>query len=334
MSEPTGSGVDPEAYGAALDRLLDGLLDDPAADSSADAQVRADTETLARALGLIGGALAAEGGGVTAAAGAVPPTAGSAAGGATVVQLSSWRSKLNPRVLAAAASLIVLLGVGIPVALSSSGGRSDDAATAMDAPDAQQERAGAPAAAVPGSAPAPLAADGFTAPGTDSAGTGAAGATNPGTVASGGAAKDSAALADQAPAQPMAGASGVAPETKAARDAGQAAFADAVACARAIFVGTITSVQPTPDGAHYKVSFLVENWIAPASGPVTATYDVYGSTANSPGVDENILAGQRRLFVVPASNEERIYAYKEKDWAATKKQIKAVRDERAGEGCS
>src|SRR5689334_928648 len=102
MSEPTGPGMppgDPE-YAAALDRLLDGLE----ADGPADAQVRADTDAIAKALGLIGGALAGEGGGVTAAAGPVPPVAA----GGTVVAMSSWRSKLNPRVLAAAATLIVL----------------------------------------------------------------------------------------------------------------------------------------------------------------------------------------------------------------------------------
>ncbi len=153
----------------------------------------------------------------------------------------------------------------------------------------------------------------------------------PGTTATGGAAKDAAAVQDsQTGAGPAA--KGANAESTTRQNA-SAAFADAVACARGIFVGTITAVQPETDGQHFRVTFLVEDWIVPSSGAVTVTYRIYGSTANSPGTDENVLGGQRRLFIVPGSEEERISAYREKDWAETKKQIKAVRDERAGEGC-
>ncbi|MBA3744938.1 MAG: hypothetical protein H0X00_18780 [Sporichthya sp.] len=249
--------------------------------------------------------------------------------------MSSWRTKLNPRVLAAAASLVVVLGVGIPLSMSATGGSdNDESATAAGAPESALDRAAAPVAPEAKT----MAGDDAFGTTTDSA-AGSLPPTDAGTTGTGtttgalpgsGQAADSQALEDSrnaAPA-PVAGAS----SGKAAAGA-NAAFADAVACARAIFIGNITNVQPAPDGAHFKVTFLVTEWIAPASGPVTATYEVYGSTVNSPGVDENIIAGQRRLFVVPASPEERMYAYREKDWTATKKQIKAVRDERAGEGC-
>lgn len=332
MSEPLDPAQDPD-YAAALDRFLDGLLDDPVADGSVDAQVRADADAITRALGLIGGTLAAEGGGVTAAAGAVPPVA-AAACGATVVQLSSWRSKLNPRVLAAAASLVVVLGVGIPLSMSAtSGSDSDDAATAIGAPESALDAA---AAAPPAPEAKTMAGDDtFGATADTAAGAAAvpgATATDTGTAAapgSGGQAADAQALEDARNSAPAAG-------TAAGKSGGttaNAAFADAVACARAIFVGNITSVQPSPDGAHFKVTFLVTEWIAPATGPVSVTYEVYGSTVNSPGADETTFAGQRRLFVVPASLDERMYAYREPEWKATKKQIKAVRDERAGQGC-
>lgn len=318
MSEPTGPGMDPEEYAAALDRLLDGLD----ANGPADAQVRADTDAIAHALGLIGGALAAEGSGVSAA-GAVPS---GAAGGATVVQLSSWRSKLNPRVLAAAASLVVLLGVGVPIALSASGGGdADESSSALSAPEIAADRAAALESAGEDAGNDAFSTEDGAAVGTTDAATGAAA----------GAATDTSAgsAVPGSAAAPMAQGDTLAARQKAAKQAGDAAFANAVACARAIVIGTITAVQPAPDGAHFNVTILVEEWIAPSSGPLTVTYSVFGSTANSPGVDENVNAGQRRLFVVAASPEERIYAYRQKDWAQTREQIARVRAERAGEAC-
>lgn len=307
--DPATSADDADDYAAALDRLLDGLD----GDGPADAQVRADTEAIARGLGLIGGALGAEGEHRGAAA---------AAPAATVVAMSSWRSKLNPRVLAAAASLAVVIGVGIPLAVSSTGGGdSDDAATALSVPENATDGAGA----VP---QAESAADAFAQPGAPATtGTGSA---------AGGAAPDPAPAA----AAPMAGQDAAAKSgntlalrEEAAKRAAAETFAADVACARAIFVGTITGLQPMPDGRHFTVSFLVEDWIVPDSGPVTASYEVLGSTVNSPGLDENTVPGQRRLFIVPASPDARMYAYREKDWAETRKQIAAVRKDRAGEGC-
>lgn len=313
MSEPFDPSMDEESYAAALDRLLDGLD----GDGPTDAQVRADTEAIARGLGLIGGALAAEG-----------AHRGAAAPGATVVAMSSWRSKLNPRVLAAAASLVVVIGVGIPLAVSSTGGGSDDdAATALSAPEVAADRrdgmvpqaesaAGEDALAQPGAAGA-----------TDTSGS-AAGATGGVTDPAPGAPAPMAAQ-DSAPTSGNT----LAQREAAAKTAASQAFADDVACARAIFVGTITALQPMPDGKHFQVSFLVEDWIVPDSGAVAVTYEVLGSSVNSPGVDENTVPGQRRLFVIPASSDERMYAYREKDWAETRKQIDAVRKDRAGEGC-
>lgn len=313
MSEPFDASTDGDAYAAALDRLLDGLD----GDGPADAQVRADTEAIARGLGLIGGALSAEGADRGAAA---------AAPAATVVAMSSWRSKLNPRALAAAASLVVVLGVGIPLAVSSTGGGdSDDAATALSAPEVAADRAGS----LP-QAESAAGDDAFAQPGS-------AGADETtGTGAAAGAATDPApGVAAPMAAQDSAAKSGATLESREAeaKRAAAATFATDVACARAIFVGTITGLQPMPDGRHFTVSFLVEDWIVPGSGPVAASYEVLGSTVNSPGLDENTVPGQRRLFIVPASPDARMYAYREKDWAETRKQIAAVRKDRAGEGC-
>ena len=304
MSEP----LDPEAYAAALDRLLDGME----GDGPADVQVRADTEAIARGLGLIGGALGADG---------VQREAAAAAPAATVVSMSSWRSKLSPRVLAAAASLVVVLGVGIPLAVSSTGGGADDEATsALSAPEAAGDRATA------AQAESDAGGDGFAQPGTADAA---------GSAAAGGAAEAAPGAPAPMAAQDSAAKSGntLAAREEAARQAAARTFAADVACARAIFVGTITGLQPMPDGKHFTVSFLVEDWIVPDSGPVAASYEVLGSTVNSPGLDENTVPGQRRLFIVPASPDARMYAYREKDWAETRKQIAAVRKDRAGEGC-
>lgn len=340
MTEFDPASGDPD-YNAALDRFLDGLLDDPA--TPAEAAVLADTDAIAKALGLIGGALAAEGSGTTAAAGAVPPVA---AGGGTVVQLSAWRSKLNPRVFASAAALVVALGVGIPVVLSSSGGSSDnDASTAMSerAPESiAGDTSAGQAATAPGAAPAAPMADAYGATGAlpNSADTGAvsgldasgnaskaapgAATTGTGAAAAGGSVADPKSAAD-APA--------LASE-EAARQASTPEFERAVACARGIFTGTTTSVQPDPDGKHYSVTILVDKWIAPSkSGPLTVTFRVLGPNLNSPGQDESLRAGMRRLWVFGPSEEERAYAFQESDWPATKKKINAIRDEQAGQGC-
>lgn len=315
MSEPLDPGTDAEEYAAALDRLLDGLD----GDGPADAQVRADTEAIARGLGLIGGALSAEGAHRGAAA---------AAPAGTVVAMSSWRSKLNPRVLAAAASLFVVIGVGIPLAVSSTGGGSDDeVSAAQSAPEVAADSAGAlqPESAAGG--------DAFAQPGAP--GTVDAGTATTGTAAGGAAEQAPAAAAPMAAQDSAAKSSGntLASREEAARQAAAQTFATDVACARAIFIGTITGLQPMPDGKHFTVSFLVEDWIVPDSGPVATSYEVLGSTVNSPGLDENTVPGQRRLFLVPASPDARMYAYREKDWAETRKQIAAVRKDRAGEGC-
>ncbi len=343
MSEPQGPGagpkpepVDPE-YAAALDRFLDGItldgitLDgdgDGDGDGDADAQVRADTDAIAHALGLIGGALAGEGSaraGASAAAGAVPPA------GATVVAMSSWRSRLNPRVLAAAASLLVVVGVGIPLTMNSTGGSSndEDATTAISAPEPAADSAeAAPMAAPEAGAPQAVGDDYGTDAGAGSLAT---------TDASGKAAAAPGAGAATGGNSGTATAGAAAPAATSARDAAKQAatpqFADAVACARAIVVGTVTGIQPAPDGRHYDVTILVEDWIAPASGPVSVTHQVFGSMANSPGEDESVRVGMRRLFVIAASPEERIYAFTQADWPETRKRIAAIRAERAGSGC-
>jgi len=344
MSEPFDPASGDPEYAAALDRFLDGLLDDGAAGGPADAAVRADTDAIAKALGLIGGALAADGGGVTATAGAVPP----AAAGATVVAMSSWRSKLNPRVLAAAATLVVLLGVGIPVALSTGGSSQNDSA-AMGAPESATDRAatdsatgaGAPTAPQAG-APAPLAADAYangSATTTGTAGTtagaapgaapGAAGGTGTtGTDTSGTAAGGSA----MDPKSAKSAASQAAADAE--RQAATPEFEQAVACARAIVIGTVTGVAPDTDGRHLRITVLVEKWIAPnKTGPLSVTYRVLGPTANSPGADESVYVGMRRLFVFAASEDERVYSFQEAAWPETKQKIAAIREKRAGQGC-
>jgi hypothetical protein len=98
-------------------------------------------------------------------------------------------------------------------------------------------------------------------------------------------------------------------------------------------VGTVTAVRPAPDGSHYDVTILVSEWIAPGSGPLSVTHRVLGNLANSPGEDESVRVGMRRLFVVAASPEERIYAFRQADWPETRKKIAAIRAERAGTGC-
>jgi hypothetical protein len=333
------SELTPEEYAAALDRLLDGV--DGA--GAADAQVRADTESIAKALGLIGGALAAEGG-APAAAGSVSPAA---AGGATVVQLSGWRSKLNPRVLAAAATLIVLLGVGIPVALSSGGGTSSSDTAALRAPESATADAATGGVATTGAAlaaPQPLADDAYSGTNTAAgaaeapADAGGNGGGGPATAGAGGGVPAPAAAPNAAGGQTSDTKSAKSAASQAAEDAARQAatpeFEQAVACARAIVIGSVTAVQPDPDGRHVTITVLVEKWIAPTkTGPLSVSYRVLGPTMNTPGPDESVYVGQRRLFVFGPSEDERAYAFPQSSWPETRKKIAAIREQRAGQGC-
>lgn len=334
MTGEEQSGAD--AYAAALDRLLDGL--EPEADgpeaAAAGAQASADIDSITRALGLIGNTLAAEGSGVGAAAGAAPPVAEA---GGVVVAMSSWRSKLNPRVLAAAAVGLLVIGLGVPIAMSTGGGDSDESANALDAPSAQT----AVAPAAPDSATAADTAAGLTAttsggfaagsPATDTGAATVPGAANDATTNK--TAADTLSAPEAAPAPAAGSLADTAPKSSSAakRDAATSAFSDAVACARAILVGQITAVQPGSTAGRVKVTLLVTSWITPSTGPALITYEVGMADALTPDGSEKLTAGQRRLFVFPAKPSAQAYAYP--DSQESRDKVAAVRSERSGEGC-
>ncbi|MGQ0625172.1 MAG: hypothetical protein ACT4PP_11065 [Sporichthyaceae bacterium] len=340
----------PNTYSSALDRVLDGLGADPGAGPeavAAHAEASADVAALRRALGLIGDALAADSASVAvspiadSASVAVSPIADSASvafspiaegapvaaapvatGGATVVPLATWRSRLRPRVLAAAASLAFVVGVGIPVALSVGGGSGEEstisAGAPLDAAESAQERSGLPDGAAAGAA-----AD---AAATESESTAGA-LTPPEPLPPFSLGKDApageAAAADESAAQ-------TAPQV-AAPVAGQTTaydgFRDAAGCARAIMIGAVTAITPTEEPGQVTLTVTVGEWISPPSGPPVVSYVVTGPVAITTKGEEELAIGDRRLFVIPGMANDVVRTFRQPEWEAARERIARVQEQ-------
>lgn len=315
---------------AALARVLDGL---GPAQGAADAHARAsaDVAALTRALGLIGDELSAgddapfpaagapSADAATADAGAVdgsgapadPDQTGRAEGDgdAEVVPLPWWLRRPSHAVVAAAASLTVILGLALPAALNDgiglTGGGSDSAE-----PVAQQPAQAAAGRAEESELDEALTrenstgAEAFRAT-PESAPQQAAGAAAEAPAADAPAAQASAADAAAATSKKSGkAAKGSAEDLRAAPS-----FAEAVACARAIVVGQVADVVPGARDGRYRLTLRVTEWITPESGPGQVTYVVTGPTAAVQGPDEQLRAGQRRLFIVPDDKDARVRTF-------------------------
>jgi hypothetical protein len=278
--------TDPELPGdlddLALARVLDGLGPEPDGDPAARAaheRATADVDAIARALGLIGDTLAAE----PAAAGMVVPL----------------RRRPSRAVLAAAASVVLVAGLGTALVLHGGGGAGSNSHSAASAPvsaageSSVQSMNGmrmmAPAAPVPAAAPAAAA--------ESSSGT----ATTSGKVA-----------AKSAPGS-----------------AGAPAFADAVGCARGILLGKVVSIASI-GGGQYQLVLSVQEWIAPGSGPTSVTYSVGSAYSANDSSSTKLTAGEQRVFIVPQDPTAQIRAYA--DSTSLRERIAAAQRS-AGQAC-
>ncbi|MGQ0632666.1 MAG: hypothetical protein ACT4P1_16745 [Sporichthyaceae bacterium] len=320
----------PDAYEAALDRLLDGLEADPSVGgegAAAQAEAASDVAALSKALSLIGDALAAE-----SAPAAVAPIA---AGGATVVPIAGRRPWMNPRILAAAATLAFAFGFGIPVALSVGGGSGDESSISAggslsDTAESAQNRARLRDEAAAGETTADTAAE---AP----AAAGAIQPPPPVPLVTAGKAEAGAADAPAAPAPESDGFSApsapqeAAPAKQAKRFDG---FADSVGCARAIMIGTVTAITPTREPSQVQLTIAVTEWISPAAGAPVVSYVVTGPVAITSKGEEKLQIGDRRLFVIPGADTDVVRTFRQPEWEGARERIATAQAEQAGADCS
>jgi hypothetical protein len=280
MTEPELPG-DPDDL--ALARVLDGLGPQDDADPAALAaheRAAADVDAIARALGLIGDTLAAE------------PAAG------VVVPL--WR-RPSRAMLAAAASVVLVAGLGTALVLHGGGGGSSS-----------HSAASAPVSTAGGSRVQSMNGMRMMAP-----------------------AAPGAAAAAPAPAAAAESSSGTATTSgkvaakSAPGSAGAPAFADAVGCARGILLGKVVSITST-GGGQYQLVLSVQEWIAPGSGPTSVTYSVGSAYAANDSSSTKLTAGEQRVFIVPQDPTAQIRAYA--DSTSLRKRIAAAQRS-AGQSC-
>ncbi len=247
----------------ALARVLDGLGPQDDADPAALAaheRAVADVDAIARALGLIGDTLGVEEAVVAPASGVVVP----------LRRRPSWAP------LAAAASVVILLGVGTVVLVNHDSGGSGSSSTAAQGP--------AHAAAAPdASTMAPMQGQSMMAVPAPAAPAAAAPAAGTSASSSGAAAKSAAA----SPTAPS--------------------FAAAVGCARGIVLGKVVSITGA-GGRQYTLVLQVIEWISSGSGS-SVTYQVGSAYAADDSTIHRLTVGQQRVFIVPQDPSAQIRAY-------------------------
>lgn len=322
----SGRNLDAEA----LSRVLDGRdLHPDAEDAERDAHSRAENDiaALRRALLLIGDTLA-EPAAVPAAAAAaarVPDDDEDDAKGAVVLPFAA-RLRAKAPILAAAASLVAVIGLGA-VLVNSGGSDNDSSATAQQAADAaapaaapeagsESARNGNYAADTATSAQAPAAAK--AAPAAESAGA-------PQAELSAKSATAASGKADQLTEAPPA-----APQPKSpARKTSSSALDQAVTCSRAIFVGTVVLVVPSRDG--YQLTVQISDPIANSRSGFQ-TYSVGKNYAQTPDGQQDLTVGREFLFVIPQSTTKAVYAIPKPN-AEDRKQVDQARDRAKGADC-
>lgn len=319
-----GRNLDAEA----LSRVLDGLeLDADADDTERDAHGRAedDVAALRRALLLIGDTLA-EPATAPVAAAPVLDDSGDDAKGAIVLPFAA-RLRAKAPFLAAAASIVAVIGLGA-VLVNTGGGSENDSATSAQQPTADVPAASAPEAAAPEAyADQSLRA---TAGANDTA---AATEAAP-EAAAAGAPKASKAASKSAPAPTNAEGQSeelpTEPQSKSpARKTDSSALDTAVSCSRAIFVGSVVLVVPSGDG--YQLTVQISEPIANSRSGLQ-TYRIGKNFAQTPDGNEDLTVGREFLFVVPQSRSKAVYAFPNAD-ADARKQVDQARERTKGADC-
>lgn len=211
---------------------------------------------------------------------------------------AAWWRRPAPAVLAAAASLTLVLTLGVAVL---GGGDSGDS-TAQQAPAATTDSAASaenPDAASLAGPPTATAGGGVTTSGK------AAGAAAP--------AADAAAPA-------------FTPGGAAAAKSSRASFATTVACARAIVVGEVLEVQDVAGSERARVTFAVTEYLK-GEGMTTRTFVVGSRSARFEELGP-LAAGQRGLFLVPQRRDANVRAWLDDNVPTGRKKVLAAMEQR------
>jgi hypothetical protein len=313
-----GRDLDDEA----LARVLDGL--EPAADAddaerAAHVRAEEDVAAIMRAFAVIGDALAAP---AEPAVATVPVTDGDEGRGAVLLPFAT-RLKRRAPILAAAASLIAVVGLGVVLVNDDDlGSRSDDSSTSA----AQ----GPNPAALPAMPESTMQRQGEE---QGYAGLSADDGDRAAAAPASKAAADTAAPADAEvpPAAESAGGAVTTTKTETKASKSKSALDVAVSCNRGIFIGRVLSI--TPSGQRYTLRVAVTEWISPDSGQAVREFVVGKAYANTPDGRTDLKLGQEWLFVVPASRDSAVRAFAGPDWSDAREQIKVAQQRTADNPC-
>ncbi|MGQ0468198.1 MAG: hypothetical protein ACT4QG_23135 [Sporichthyaceae bacterium] len=319
----SGRNLDAEA----LSRVLDGRDLHPDADvAEREAHERAedDIAALRRALLLIVDTLA-EPAAVAPIVAAAAPTAEEDEDRGAVVLPFVARLRAKAPILAAAASLVAVVGLGFAVV--GTGGSDNDATSVAQQPAADVPAAAAPEAYAGGlssgrSADTATAADEASA--TEAAAAPKAAKAEKSEKESAPAAGTAESLsgevqADTAPKSPA----------KSTKKDSASALDTAVSCSRAIFVGTVFSIVPSGDG--FRLTVLISDAIAQTSTGLQ-TYVVGQNYLQTPSGREDLTMGREFLFVIPQSTSAAAYGFVDPT-AEDRKQVDAARERADGADC-
>lgn len=222
-------------------------------------------------------------------------------------------------VLAAAASLVLIVSLGVTGVLNAGGSSGDNnAAVQQPAPAGAAADAASPAQSEATAAGGRAGGDAYDGAAAAPAADAAAEAAAP--------AADTAAAA--APASTSAKAA------KAAKKAKSETLAETVGCARAIVVGELVGVTDAKLSYRSRWTLRITEWVKPASGPAEATYVVGGPRARLAGGSLGTLAaGQAGLFVVPADKDAPMRAWTGGDTRSGRDKVEAALAEGWSGGC-
>lgn len=308
-----GRDLDAEA----LSRVLDGLeLDADADDTERAAQTRAqdDVAAIMRAFAVMGDALAAP--------------AAPAPVDAVVLPFTARLRKRAP-ILAAAASMVAVVGLGaVLVNNNDLGGSQDDSSTAAQAPGDAAAAAPESAYRADGRNSDEESANALEAPASEAAPAADAAAAKAATSADAPRAPEPATqVAGEAEATTGASTKMSSPAKKDSVDP----LVAAVTCSRGVLIGRVASVESV--GEKFRLTLLVTDWVSPSTGPVTKTFLVGERYALTDDGRINLTTGQEFLFVIPASETKAVRAFTGPDYTEAKKRVAAAQDEADDSNC-
>lgn len=312
---PPGDQPGRDLDAEALARVLDGLemaADADDAERTAHARAEDDVAALSRAFALMGAALAE------------PAATPAADDKGTVVLPFAVRLRQKAPVLAAAASLVAIIGLGAVLVGNDGSEGLFDTSDGDSSPVAQAPAADVPTAAVPEAAAPEAVEDSAADAAAATSGAAAAGEGATESKAAKAAKSESAATAKTSPGETEAGSGTLSNAPQPKKNSAKVTALDAaVACNRGIFVGTVVTVLSA--GSGYRLTVAISDWIAPSSGQAVRTFQVGEDYALTDGGRRDLTVGREFLFVVPQSPSKAVYAFVGSAYSEARERVATAR---------